>query len=405
MNDIIYNLKSRLGVCKYGADSTTDNFVSKYTTKYEVKNNSNLINSKAVDYLIPQMPSKFFKSTLVVGLNDNLKQLFTEKSSWAENLLMEVMWNSECKQDLVSSTKKEVFTVHIPVTPEGNFSLGNAEVIISNRTTEDDQDKVSINIHYDNCCVSIIVPLKYLLTSYSLPITQYHGYIHSMTVDEKNTLRDTKNSGNKITHEYFVEQATRYQYIGITGRGWLVRFKEHINGIAQGQSKKKYYKYFKNKLACPELVTNMSFELISVGRSYQEIMEWEEMAVDYKSNAITLNVLPGGFKGLKLLHRLGFLSNVDNATEQEVCKATNDYIRANPRITTIGNNFNYSSVFKREATLNSVEEVDEIRWLFFRGLSRKEIASFVDRPYDQICRVVSEKTYKENIIRSEDHNG
>lgn len=52
--------------------------------------------------------------------------------------------------------------------------------------------------------------------------------------------------------------------------------------------------------------------------SYEDVMNWEESAVDYNKTLAPngLNMIPGGFKGIKELYKLGILNNPQKASEE-----------------------------------------------------------------------------------------
>ena len=62
----------------------------------------------------------------------------------------------------------------------------------------------------------------------------------------------------------------------------------------------------------------LSSELIVLNHTYQGAMDWEEWIVDrHIAEGRSLNMLPGGFKGLRTLHKLGLLDRVQNVSEEE----------------------------------------------------------------------------------------
>jgi hypothetical protein len=75
----------------------------------------------------------------------------------------------------------------------------------------------------------------------------------------------------------------------------------------------------------------MNFCLREINFSYQDAMNWEEMAVDKIANdQWKLNMIPGGFKGLKLLHECRIISTMNISLEERE-NAIAEYFIKNPR--------------------------------------------------------------------------
>jgi hypothetical protein len=71
--------------------------------------------------------------------------------------------------------------------------------------------------------------------------------------------------------------------------------------------------------------------LREINQSYDEAMNWEESHVDeIASDKYGLNMIPGGFKGLQHLHRLGYTRKIRVSLEERE-GAISDYARENPR--------------------------------------------------------------------------
>jgi hypothetical protein len=80
-------------------------------------------------------------------------------------------------------------------------------------------------------------------------------------------------------------------------------------------------------------MTNVHFisHLRDINLTYQDAMDWEERTVDrvaYGPNG--LNMIPGGFKGLRLLHEHRVTDRVHISLEERD-KAIAEYARRNPR--------------------------------------------------------------------------
>jgi hypothetical protein len=75
---------------------------------------------------------------------------------------------------------------------------------------------------------------------------------------------------------------------------------EHFNEIRSG-SNKTFHRAWREYAGRNDVM--LSSELITTNHTFKQIMDWEEWAVDEQMKAGTsLNMIPGGFKGMKFLH-------------------------------------------------------------------------------------------------------
>lgn len=133
------------------------------------------------------------------------------------------------------------------------------------------------------------------------------------------------------------------RYIGLTSRNWQTRYREHQRDALTGSEL-----LFHTTLASVfpdggisqvgmgpfEIVRRglcLTSELEYVNLSYEEAMQVEEILVERTLNPAGLNMIPGGFAGIKLLHKLGFLKR-PKATVEERNLATANYILQQQRI-------------------------------------------------------------------------
>lgn len=127
----------------------------------------------------------------------------------------------------------------------------------------------------------IHLPLQSLMVGFGDPMEGYHCYGHGIAfLDE---------SGNPQENEVY--------YCGITKRGWLTRMTEHFREI-KGDSHKTFHKRWREYQGDSNVLLNS--ELIALNHSYQAAMDWEEWVVEkYMAQNKSLNMIPGGFAGLK----------------------------------------------------------------------------------------------------------
>ena len=172
----------------------------------------------------------------------------------------------------------------------------------------------------------ISVPIQYLMKGFPLKPNGHMGYYHSFVVQHPDSyLREWQAQNGTFDG---IPEEPRYDYVGVTSRSWLVRMKEHLRGIESGKNKTFYNAW--RHFAEDDRVDFMS-ELIVANQSYDDIMAWEEARVDVEMEAgRALNMISGGFKGIRELHKLGFLSK-ERPTLKERRTAIEAAARANPR--------------------------------------------------------------------------
>ncbi|MBL0350191.1 MAG: hypothetical protein IPP68_07445 [Elusimicrobia bacterium] len=168
----------------------------------------------------------------------------------------------------------------------------------------------------------VIVPLQFLLKEWGDANKGFQGYVHSIT---HNMPRDET---PEQLHEKQKKDQDSYYYVGITGRNWLQRLNEHVGEIHRG-SRKKFHQAWRESLGMKNV--GIISSLMAVNMTYDEAMNWEEKAVDgISSDQYGLNMIPGGFKGLKLLHEHRFTSRVRVSLDERE-RAIEEYARQNPR--------------------------------------------------------------------------
>lgn len=138
------------------------------------------------------------------------------------------------------------------------------------------------------------------------------------------------------------DQFKSARYIGLTSRNWQTRYREHQRDALTGSEL-----LFHTTLASVfpeggvsqvgmgafEVVRRglcLTSELEYVNLSYEEAMEVEENLVERTLHPAGLNMIPGGFAGIKLLHKLGFLRR-EKATVEERNLAAAKYLQQLPR--------------------------------------------------------------------------
>ncbi len=146
----------------------------------------------------------------------------------------------------------------------------------------------------------------------------------------------------------------------------------------------------------------LSSELVVGDHSFEQIMSWEEDFVDrYMELGVSLNMIPGGFKGMRFLHKHRLLSS-DRVSVKERDAALVKYQRQHPKagipnllISELWKDDEYAAriICGHEGRL-SVQQVHEIRKLNGMGIPLEKIMKLVEASnVQQVKRVISGETY------------
>jgi hypothetical protein len=271
---------------------------------------------------------------------------------------------------------RDIHTVGI-TSPDSPYSLFHLLVQFEN------------GIHW-----KVIIPLQFLLKGWGDANEGHQGYIHtiSQNMDTISGLHDWK---ARREHD-----ADEYLYVGITGRNWLQRFTEHLGEMDRG-SKRRFHMAWRESLGLDNVLF-ISY-LQEVNLSFDEAMNWEEQKVEkvaYDSQG--LNMIPGGFKGLKYLHKHRIIDK-ERITLEERDVALGRYLRENPRkgipnpfISELWKDHDfYLRVIESRPKTLSPEQVRKIRELSKAGMGASEIVDEVEAiNVIQVKNVLAGRTYK-----------
>lgn len=224
----------------------------------------------------------------------------------------------------------------------------------------------------------ITLPLAFLLRGYTLQKNTFTGYEHRI---------------EKPNGEF-------YAYAGITSRSWLTRMLEHLRGVRKGETKMFYNAW---RAFAEETDIRFSSSIGAINRTYTQIMNWEERTVDHHhKHGRSLNAIPGGFKGLQYLHKLGRLRRVNGPDLKNREQAVREYCHENPNagvpnllMRELWKDEDYAAqvICNRPERL-SVDQVREIRHLAAFDTPPEVIVDQVGaRNLTQVSRVIEGDTY------------
>lgn len=408
MLDIIHQLKSPVSNSNnlLGNEQLRNIPVELLKNKYSVdhyRSIPEIFCKGKIKSLLPTLANKLFHTLVATALNSYCNFYRKVHTDNTLSVLIDSVID-EATRGVEKEITRDYLAMHVYVDAEGYplpALLIPRVAAFPTKNYNYDYDTLKITMEFkDTKRIEYVIPLKFLLKCTSFCLEGYSNYKHTIYLKRTEYEPLMLLTNGELPTDAIDKLTTSldvYEYVGVTSRNWLIRLKEHLNGISS-MSNKRFYKKFREELKCPDGVLKISFELVDIVPTYKSCMDWEEKEVDREYLGIKkLNMIPGGFKGLKLLHRLGYLSRLENLTDTEVDAAKKQYFKENPR-TSLTSKFVYHSVFKRSNTLDSVEEVEEIRWLCFKGMSNKEVATLTRRSYSQICDVISNRTYKDRDL-------
>ena len=239
-----------------------------------------------------------------------------------------------------------------------------------------------------------IIPLQFLLKGWGDANSGHQCYLHTIShnMGQLKTFGDWRARMEADSDEYY--------YVGITGRNWLLRLGEHIREMHRG-GRKRFHAAWRESLGLSDVLFVSS--LLDVNLTFEQAMDWEELHVEkfaYGPNG--LNMIPGGFEGLRQLHKLGIIARQDISLDERE-RAMAEYLRQNPR-KGIPNPFmaelwkddnHYLKVNEAIPGRLSAEQVRLIRRLAADGISVEEIITEVGALNEtQVKSVIAGRTYQ-----------
>ena len=239
-----------------------------------------------------------------------------------------------------------------------------------------------------------IVPLQFLLKGWGDANRGHQGYVHTISQDRA---RVAYAQGGQARLE---DDDKALYYVGITGRNWLERLREHIGEVNRG-GRRRFHSAWRESIGMEDV--HYVSTLNDINMSYEEAMRWEEVAVErYAYGPNGLNMIPGGFKGLQFLHKHRIVDGT-RISLQARDRAIEEYLRQNPRkgvpnplLSALWKDDDYylKVIQARPKTL-SPDQVHRIRALAAEGLAVEEIADMVGAlNLVQVKNVIAGRTYR-----------
>ncbi len=213
---------------------------------------------------------------------------------------------------------------------------------------------------------------------------------------------DIRNGYQVYEHLLQDEKGQWRAYCGITKRTWKTRWQEHLAAAKRG-SNYLFHKAIRELL--PKKLSEVH-QVAAAGLTEEDAMYHEEWFVErhtlYPDNPFGLNMIPGGYAGLRALHKLGVTSLDHHISPEDRDMVIEQFLKDHPRkgvpnplIAAKWRDESYaeSIICGPEGRLNP-NQVREIRRLSSKGLDVESISAKVEaKNLAQIRRVLEGKTY------------
>lgn len=214
--------------------------------------------------------------------------------------------------------------------------------------------------------------------------------------------QEIRNGYQVYEHLLQDEEGQWHTYWGITKRTWQKRWQEHV-GAANRGSDYLFHKAIRELL--PKQLSE-AHQVPAVGFTEEDAMNHEEWFVEhftlYPDNPLGLNMIPGGYAGIRALHKLGIAPDSQHISPEDRDVIIEEFLRehprkgiANPLISAKWKDENYaiSIICGPEGRL-SPEQIREIRRLAALGWDAESILDNVGAlNLGQVQRVLLGKTY------------
>lgn len=192
-------------------------------------------------------------------------------------------------------------------------------------------------------------------------------------------LKGVKGTGRHTVYLHHLRVGGRgLQYVGITGKPWYERYKQHRNLALKG-SRFAFHQVLRDGYS------HLQHNVIDICSSYENAMKLEEIVSRRTLVPQGLNMIPGGFLGLKTLYRLGLLAKnekrafetTDEIIAREIARKgqASIFVRA-----LWADNAKAEEMVCGQKSRFSVGQVRMIRYLDSLGLQVEDIAEAVFDP-------------------------
>lgn len=196
---------------------------------------------------------------------------------------------------------------------------------------------------------------------------------HTISIPLNELLRSVTRGHLVYLHGLLTE--TPLTYIGLTKQGWRQRLNQHLHQSRNG-SNLLFHKALREHTDIP-----LCTRIVAAGLSYENAMDMEERLVSLSLYPRGLNMIPGGFAGLRYLSTLGLHAKTlkqRDALLEDLTKKPSLMGRPNPLCAArwaTDQDFINRVICGHSGRL-SVDEINSIRRLCSFGMGQDQIQSF-----------------------------
>lgn len=240
---------------------------------------------------------------------------------------------------------------------------------------------VMLSIKEGNRRNLVVIPLGSIIKTMRSVVNQYQVYCHRFCNDENGVVLDG------------------LSYIGVTKRGWQTRLTEHVRAARSGSK----YRFHEALRRWGDAATTVSHSIIGCGLDERKAMSLEEQTVGFESlYPRGLNMIPGGYAGLKYLHRIGAVGKNERVSPDNTFSVINRFFdtasrkgKPNPLMSALWRDDSYAEkiICGPENRLKP-DQIRNARFLSSLGKSDMDIVAEIGaRNTLQVRRVLDGTTY------------
>jgi len=211
---------------------------------------------------------------------------------------------------------------------------------------------------------SFLIPLEYLLGFNEKQVLRegsYQLYSHTLLSSDSQAaimkdleaVRDNCRYGNMPSIRQF-HKDNMLLYVGITRRTWLERYRQHCNSMCGG-SNLLFHRALRGEFCSIGIIEHI---VERAGLTEKQAMEIEESEVENRSlrslHPNGLNMIPGGYAGLKCVH--SFASRTGYKIDKEISADTLETVLINVQKHTLKKHF-------KTADIKRVNEKIALLWM------------------------------------------
>lgn len=194
-----------------------------------------------------------------------------------------------------------------------------------------------------------------------------------------------------------------FSYYGITSRHWLSRFREHLDKASTGSP----YLFHQALSRGRSAISRVTHVIVAAGLDKDQAYDLEEYLVAkhslYPNVPTGLNMIPGGYEGMRRLHALSMLAERSEPSPDERVAIIEEHLRKtepapgrrNPLVAAMWEDDEYAeAVICGRENRFSADQVRLIRFLGVEGWSLSQIAAEVEcSDLSRLNRVIMRRTY------------